>query len=454
MARFRLKSIMILLLGIIISVILASCAAAVVGIGSYESAVEHYEHYEFEYYEYEYYEYDEVVLHTSFLDDALIFIEFVENTHPIFVMDDMLSEDYYDMRYEFIRTAGEVDTQLDFNFALQRFITVLRDGHMRMPGFNILGEYFIDAPFYMEDGKLFLHSFEVSEIGGVAVQTVFDTIDRYFYHENEAARAQAYTVMSRNVEILERAGAAIQHFAATLTLLNDEGEIAETRVPVIEIAGWQVRGITPLFDLEFVINYGMIRDDIFLIDLRTFRNDLRVIHAETAIRRAVDDGVRNFVFDVRDNGGGNSQIGSRLLEAMGIRHPSFGSVRRSRSALDPDRDVVLHSPPSITPTHNPNDVTVAVLTNVNTFSSARMVSSWVQDGGLGVIVGEPGANAPTAFGNMAQRVYLPHSSMYVVSSTVRWLRPDADADQYTIWPDISAPYQQALEAAIAFFEGI
>ena len=54
-----------------------------------------------------------------------------ESTHPIFVMPDLFPDDYYERRDEFIRTAQKAESQIDFNFELQRFDTVLRDGHTR-----------------------------------------------------------------------------------------------------------------------------------------------------------------------------------------------------------------------------------------------------------------------------------------------------------------------------------
>jgi len=399
------------------------------------------------------YEYKEEIL-TSFKDDAIAFIELIESTHPIFVMPEFLADDYYDRREEFMRAAQEAESQMDFNFALQRFDTVLRDGHTSIRGFSLLSNYFLDTPFVADDNSLFLADGEVIseiiKIGDVPTSAIFETIDRYFYYENEAARNLAHAIMGRGMEILTRAGVKFEYDVTTLTLDNG----ATLKAQVVEDNAWLMKGFVAAADREFIIDYGMITDDVFLIDLRAFIPGQHINNAENAIRRAMDDGVRYFVFDVRNNSGGSSAVGAWLLEAMGIIPPSFGSVIRSRSALNPDQEIASRTSPSLRPTRNPYDVTIAVLTNANTFSSARWVSAWVQDGELGVIVGEPGANAPTAFGNTAAQINLPHSGMYIASSTQRWLRPNAYADQNTIWPDIHVPYSEALEAALEFFAGL
>ncbi|MCL2565525.1 MAG: S41 family peptidase [Defluviitaleaceae bacterium] len=450
----------IILLLILIVVGLSACSAVPqggYGAGDAAAQIAPYEadEYDAEYPDEEYEtgeEYEEEVL-TSFEDDALIFIEFVERAHPIFVIPEMLSEDYYDIREEFIRAAQEAENQGDFNFAIQRFIRVLRDGHMTLFGFSMLSADFIDTPLIGRDNRLFLldegiAGSEVVEIGGIPTQTVLNFIDEYFYYENEATRNQTHAIMSRGVQLLQRAGAEIAQGTVALTLF-DGSETYEIHPMAVEANGWHLRGVP---QVDYIINYGMITDDVFLIDLRAFIIDPEIARAEDAIRQAIDDGVRNFIFDVRNNGGGNSDVGMRLLRAMGVTPPGFGSVTRVRSALNPDQpDTASRIPGSTIATRNPNEVTIAVLTNVNTFSSARWVSTWVQDGGLGVIIGEPGANSPTAFGNMTTRITLPHSDMQMPSSANLWLRPDADADQNTVWPDIYVPSHEAMEAALEFF---
>jgi len=426
-----------------------------VNYSSYENyaADEDYEVYDCEY-NYEYTSEYEAL--TGFVDDAIVFIEFVEGAHPIFVMPEILPQDYYERRDEFVQAAQEAESHLDFYFAMMQYLTVLRDEHMSMMGFTLLSNYYLDTELIARDNRLFLLAdgevtLEVVKVGEIPVKLVLETIDMYFYHENEAARNRTHAVMARGKEMLQRAGAEFGQDTATITLEDGEVHIAQ----VVENTAWRLKGIVGSNEREFIINYGMINDDVFLVDVRTFQDDPGFIRAERDIRRAVNEGVRYFVFDVRNNTGGNSSLAWGLLNAMGITPPSFGSVVRGRSALNPEQpEIAVKSPPSLRATNNPNDVIIAVLTNANTLSSARWVSAWVQDGDLGVVIGEPGANAGTAFGNLAARAILPYTQLRVSSSTHRWIRPDAYADQSTIWPDIYVPHEEALVAALEFFANI
>ncbi|MCL2416070.1 MAG: S41 family peptidase [Defluviitaleaceae bacterium] len=312
---------------------------------------------------------------TSFSEDAAIVIDFFESNHPIFQLPELMVENYNEMKAEFLEAAEAAENFSDFNFALLRYTTTLRDGHMSRRGFTSLGD-FIRNPHIAQDYKLFLDNdgvpgAEILEIGGVPVRQILETIDRYFYYENEADRNLVHALMSRNGQILERAGAVpVSEFFTPFAVLTTEDEFDSP----LRLNWQQARGMT---GAGFIIQTRMLNDDVFLIDLRSLRNDFSVTQAETAIREAVDNGVRNFVVDLRDNGGGDSEVGRGLLAAMGITIPTqFHGALLSVNSYD---------------------VTVAVLTNGNTYSSATMFGEWVQDGGLGVIIGEPSSGAPTAF---------------------------------------------------------
>jgi len=69
-------------------------------------------------------------------------------------------------------------------------------------------------------------------------------------------------------------------------------------------------------------------DDIFYIDLPFLADGLHITEIANAIENAIAGGMSNFIIDLRGNGGGNSLAGQRLIEAMGIEVPVFGSIQR------------------------------------------------------------------------------------------------------------------------------
>jgi hypothetical protein len=396
-----------------------------------------------------------------FLADAIYFIETVEAIHPIFGFPEMLDKDYVMIRTEFLESASRVDNQTDFVFAMWRYMRVLRDLHTSAACFgpSWFGNRYLPIPLLYRDDGLFLEDGrQVTQIAGVPAAQILRTIDRYFYFENETARRYTYEWLAANRIIHERAGASVGNNA---TLIAGGRRIQLAYQYAIRYAS------TPRPNPDnYNIRYESM-GDVFYISLRRF-SFVQPEHdqALAAIAAAVDAGVYKFIVDLRHNPGGNSRVGAELLDAMGIIPPQGGAYRRVSPLVRiqhpwfesvmpwiEDGYVVRTSLPNPGLAANPNNMVIAVLTSNETGSSAGVMATWVQDGGLGVIVGEPGTNAPTAFGDV-QLIKLPNTGLYIQVSTAKALRPDPTADPTTFWPDIPVDQRYALEEALDFFSRI
>ena len=397
----------------------------------------------------------------NFFADALLFIETIEAVHPIFILDGMLPEYYEAFRDEFLSKAAVPITRSDFVLAMQRFSTVLRDGHMGMGVYTDrrLGGRFshgggIHANFVMRDGRFFLDSepdVELLKIAGVPIDDIVYQIDRYFFFENQLARNHHMPSLLGNEVMWRRAGGNTSRWTVELTLLENNVEILRNST----IFGQATGASWPQFN--YIIRFEVLEEhDIFHIALRQFIDGDHITEVVNAIKEAMEAGIRHFIVDLRGNRGGNSWAGQRLLEAMGITLPSFGAVRRaSEMAMEqrgvsfpPDADRIVFQPFAAS-ARNPNNVHVSVLTDVYTFSSATMMAVWVQDGGFGSVIGEPSSNSPSAFGDMLN-FELPIARLGVNVSYTRFLRPNPDADQETLWPDIIMPARDAFYVAVEY----
>jgi len=88
--------------------------------------------------------------------------------------------------------------------------------------------------------------------------------------------------------------------------------------------------------------------------------------------------------------------------------------------------------------------------NEITYSSATMMAVFVQDGDLGTVIGAPSSNAPSSYGDILY-YKLPASGIEVSILYKRWLRPDTDADQRILMPDIVTEYNEdILQRAIDY----
>ena len=382
--------------------------------------------------------------------DAEFVVQMVEEIHPIFIMEGMLADDYAERRSEYLTSTKTLLHLNDFLFATARYTVALKDAHMNY--FAIYPNE-LDVEFVYQDRKMYLHSqpsAEVLEIAGIPIKDILDEIDNYVYFENESARILKYPEYVRNEVIFKLMGVeAPETRIVPLTLLENE-EQATFEVPFVPITH------THANQPNYIIRNEMI-EDIFFISLTRFIDGDHITEVAEEIEKAVENGIWRFIIDLRGNPGGNSDAGDRLLQAMGISLPAHGGVLRDSEEIrdifeltedDFDEDGRRISTPS-SESENPNNVFVSVLSNRNSFSSAHFLMAKVQDGKLGNIIGEPSSNSPSSFGQMT---YFPTPiiKQQIWVSTTWFLRPDANADQNTLVPDILVPSEDALDTAVEY----
>jgi len=398
----------------------------------------------------------------DFSADVVFIVETVEDVHPIFIMEGLLPYYYDQRRTEFLAAAARPMTREDFSLEMMRYFATLRDGHM-MGGFHarqfgnmhlpLIPAPILNVDFIAADSRLFLADapyIEVLEIGGIITADVLHQIDRYFFSENESDTRFNHGFYVRNQALLQRAGVhAYPRFWNTYVdlTISDDGEIST--MPIRFSYDWV---ISQIIASNYIVRYEMM-DDVMYIRLRTFVDGNDVAETAKAIQQARANGTRNFIVDLRGNGGGNSAAGQRLLRAMGMILPSFGVMRRTSDLAMEQRGAFTAIAQPNTTSQNLQNAFVVVLTDIYTYSSATMMASWVQDGGLGTVVGEPSRNSPSSFGDMLVAT-LPDSGLSFAISYSKLLRPDANADQSTLWPDIMVPAEDALEAALEFLQNM
>jgi len=416
----------------------------------------------------------------DFSYDARLLVEAIEDAHPSFIMYGWPLDNYFAARDVFLSLAESDYLSVDdFTWAMRRYITSLRDAHMNL---FPLDEKFIDAKMVYYNGSVYIvhddgTQSEIITIGGISTARIIQNIDMYFYWENDIARLSAYSTFTGRKSLLLRSDADILDDSIQITLRDGNDVVYESySFTSIVPYGWLSLDWANLhvnWDNGYVINYRMI-NDIFYIRASVFTcSSVQVEHIDSdygvqsiwtlcwfhdhvhdSIADAVSSGRRNFIIDVRDNPGGNSMLAETLLEQMGMHGPAHGGYRRTSAltrAAHPDLTHIdyMVALPSIEPASNSNDILLVVLMNINTASSAMLFATWVQDGNLGYLIGEPSGQSPSAFGDMLN-ISLPQSGIDVPISHLRINRADVNADQLTLWPDIIVPSDEALDVALEF----
>ncbi len=90
--------------------------------------------------------------------------------------------------------------------------------------------------------------------------------------------------------------------------------------------------------------------------------------------------------------------------------------------------------------------------NTYTYSSGLWLPIYVQDGNLGVIIGQPSINSPSHYGDILM-YKLPNSKLKVSISHKYFTRPNLQANQNMLIPDFMPEFGiDSLDFALKYLE--
>lgn len=390
------------------------------------------------------------------MEDAETLISAVEGSHPAFLLN-RVPEGYAAARQAMLDTAGDpASTAADFAWSALAYTASLRDGHTSINPFGNGAQALLDIGWAADGGHLYLTDetgavteTEVTAIGGLPVSDVFSAVDKYFAAENQSARDLNHAYWAANKNLLFKAGAAFsEDFSGMAVTVDGEDRTVAFAVP----------------DTASAAEGGVVSTErkggVFYVDLNQCVLGEAVDAAAAELAQAVMSGTNKVIIDVRGNGGGSSDACLQLLHAMDMEAPAYGGfVRYSELALDQYQPYKrgyaktegsdVQAPDLSTAKANPK-IKLVVLTDENTYSSATMLGVWVQDGKLGTVIGRPSSNAPSSYGDILYFM-LDNIAAQGTVSHVRWQRPDTNADQETLVPDVeTAVGEDALQAALDY----
>lgn len=389
---------------------------------------------------------------TPVQEDANQLVSIIESTHPEFSLND-IQPGYPTAKKSFLAAASKKISYDDFAWLASAYLASLRDGHTSI--FQTQSNETLQGSYRMTESGLFevdsggsITDKKVTAIGGIPIDQIFTTISRYEVAENEAGVMMNDTTWSTYRPILELAG--VDCTKSTVSITEQNG----TQTSSKEVA-FQSRSPNSEHGANNIVDSSRI-GDIFYIGLHECELKPDVEWTAATLRQMAADGVTRVIIDVRNNPGGNSKACERLLNAMGMRVPEYGVyARKSPLAVAQCNGTVdwnTKIQPSQSTAQTNSHISLVVLTNEFTFSSATMLAVWVQDGKLGTVIGYPSANSPSSYGDVLS-FQLKNSGIKGTVSYKRWLRPNAQADQRMLHPDVLVPIRgDALKTAINFLD--
>lgn len=389
-----------------------------------------------------------------YLEDALNLISVIEDTHPAFPLGD-ISDKYEQEKQQFINSINKNTTMNEFTYLVQRYLTFLQDSHTKVQRNAITG--YLDLVYQSIGDEMFLSTKDgvllknkVTKIGGVSINEIYKTVGIYYATENEVAKDLNNNRFALSYEILKLAGCEINNETVEVTIDNN-GMLSKKNIKF----GNFVNGHIFSNDQNTVEVESRMIDDIFYIDMNVCIDNIILDNQIIKLKQAIKNGITKVIIDVRDNPGGTSNAGDKLLFAMNMSPPSLGMYTRYSEQVKnlgygyPSEGFEQYNPDKTTAKRN-EDIELVVLMNEWTYSAAALLTVYVKDGNLGTIIGRPCANAPTRYGS-ALSYKLPSSKIDLTISFKKFLRPDTKANPKILLPDIVTEYNtDSLNTAIDY----
>lgn len=376
-------------------------------------------------------------------------IQYVEDVHPFFVTDQDQSE-YRIAKEKYIEETQKSMSVSELRMSTSEYLSSLHDAHTVVswgsePRLQMVQIYRDGKTYLCENGKI--TDIYVEEIGGIPISDIYKKIDEVRPIENESGRSVNRESYLWIKSILESCGVEIEENKTEVRL--SDGTRREYTFGN-EVDMWEARYIQSE-------NRWFMDGDIFVVDLNECIVDGKTKEIVQELKTAVKHGCGKVIIDVRGNGGGTSYAVETLLEAMGMEYPTFGSLIRyspevkkvmEENGYEGYRDRgISKSYGDIYAAKQNEAVQLIVLSDRHTFSAATMLCTYVRDGKLGKIVGEPSFNQPNAYGDFIN-VTLEHSKIEMYVSHKQLIRPDdANTDNMLI-PDVEVYAEDAYEKSV------
>lgn len=382
-------------------------------------------------------------------EDRDTMIEYLETTHPIFLEE--APKEYKDAKKEFIKECSNIMTLNEFQWSVSKYLSSLEDAHTVI-GWEedsslAVNWKYIDDKLVLLDNNTRPTNKVVTHINDTDIDKILKIINDYLPAENHVAEEQINTRMLKQKLLLMNSGIDCTKDIILTTKENDK--VNKIKVSFDESnKNKHEKNDTN----EKEIYSKKIDENTIYVRFGFCKIDRELYGVVNDLKQAMNDNIENVIIDVIDNPGGNSNACDMILNAIGISPGRFGStVRYSKLAksIYPDYE----SEGSETYERHNNvvkneDVNLYVLMSEYSFSSAQWMCTYVKDGKLGTLIGQPSINMPSSYGDGIP-FELPNSKIKGIISHKKWLRPDESRDDEVLDPDVKLDYgEDALGKAL------
>lgn len=380
-------------------------------------------------------DYDEVISYEAAEKDFDFLKRYLKKTHPMF-LDGLTQEveNAYELSLERLKNSDEI-TVNDLRREIQTVLHLMGDAHTTTYNSYPNDTYLKTYPQKSSEG------YKITKLCGKTVKQFFEDAKPYYCYETEDWIS---------IDLVSLATLDFLGYSEPFTYEWSDGEnIIQETYTADDFVSWEafveIRNEydTPGEEPKDFVYYDIEEQKSLAILTLTQCNYNQtyvdcVREMFTAIKQK---NIRNVAVDLRGNGGGNSMVGNEFIKYLPTGYYSDGPYDWRWGFLN------IHQNGKTTNARYENltfDGQVYILTDHESFSSAKDFAMLIQDNHLGKIVGEPSANSVNGYGEVAY-FYLPNTGLFVQISTKKWYRIDeANTDDY-VMPDYPCESKDCLE---------
>lgn len=358
--------------------------------------------------------YDEVITYEAAAEDMDALMNHLKKVHPMFA--DGLTEDVktaYLQALERLETA-DIITVNDLRREVQSVLHLMHDAHTSTYNNYPNDRYLKAFPQKSEAG------YSVISINGKSVRQIFEEAKPYVCYETEDWIS---------IDLGSLASLAFYGYHAPFSFEWTDGENVISEVYSEEdFVSWEeFVEIRNSYDHDSMSSYYgddmpqefvsyEIDEERSLAVLTLTQCNYNQIYMDCVRAMFVEilqKDIQNVAVDLRGNGGGSSLVGNEFVKYLPVDHYIDGPYDWRWGFLD------FHESGQTANARYKDltfDGSVYILTDRESFSSAKDFAMLIQDNCLGKIVGEPSANAVNGYGEIAG-FYLPNTGLFVQIST-------------------------------------
>ncbi len=417
--------------------------------------------------------------------DANELFGIIEEVHPRGFML-ATDEKYLLTKNDVFRQLDRPMTRLEFYRIISAAVAVLDDGHT---GLSVPTDEFstlrlkgmLSFPFQVRlsdngvivernysDDSLFADGSRLNSVNGRSADSLFNSFVRYFSGEQFRYRAQSAATYSSLllwmhditppyiVNAVTRSGKV--HSAVL------QGATIERKKYIDSLIDRTIKNRDP-YTFHITDDSIAVIDFRSMIDLQSFEQFLKKSFTEIKSKRA-----KGLIIDIRDNGGGNAQLGDALISYISQKpytlfhrkewKMSYRYKQHLRERYIPwylrwfpvtwvnsdakrffgaeDGEIIVLNGDTIQPGHNPLRYSgpTALLIGVKTFSSAVILADAVKEFGLATVIGEESGGHPSSFGEVFGGE-LTETQLRYFCSSAQFVRVNGVTDDHNgVVPDI------------------